>query len=304
MNAAVAFVFILLMLLVGHVLRGRGLVPAVAPDALNTVVLYVCLPASIALYAPKLALKPELAGLVAIPWLLAAFSIALVLMVARWRGFVRGDTAVLLLELPLGNTSFLGFVLVPVLAGEAALPYAVVYDQFGSFLLLSTFGLSVIAMYTDGARPTPATIARRVLTFPPFIVLVLALIFVPAAPPAAVDAPLRQLAGALLPLAALAIGMQMKLALPRQQIAPLVFGLFAKLILLPATALGLCWLFGLDGPMRAAAVLEAAMPPMITAAALLTLAGLGPELAAALVGYGIVGSIVTLPAWGWLLTRL
>jgi predicted permease len=46
------------------------------------------------------------------------------------------------------------------------------------------------------------------------------------------------------------------------------------------------------------------MPPMITAAALLSLAGLAPELAAALVGFGIVLSMATLPAWHAVLATL
>ena len=59
-----------------------------------------------------------------------------------------------------------------------------------------------------------------------------------------------------------------------------------------------------DGEQVAAdtAVLEAAMPPMITAAALAISHRLAPSLASALVGYGILFSLATLPAWAWLLT--
>ena len=42
------------------------------------------------------------------------------------------------------------------LLGEHALPYAVVYDQFGTFVLLSTFGLYVLAKY-GGDAPRPLT---------------------------------------------------------------------------------------------------------------------------------------------------
>jgi predicted permease len=78
----------------------------------------------------------------------------------------------------------------------------------------------------------------------------------------------------------------------------------AKLVLMPALALLLCGPLGLEGDLRAVALYETAMPPMITAAALLSLAGLAPELAAALVGFGIVLSMVTLPAWHALLAAL
>jgi len=47
------------------------------------------------------------------------------------------------------------------------------------------------------------------------------------------------------------------------------------------------------------AVLESAMPPMITAAALLASARLAPALGSALVAWGVVISAITVPAWLW-----
>ncbi len=56
--------------------------------------------------------------------------------------------------------------------------------------------------------------------------------------------------------------------------------------------------------MRQVAVLESAMPTMVTAAALAISHRMAPRLAAALVGYGIVLSLATLPAWHFVLQRL
>jgi len=44
-------------------------------------------------------------------------------------------------------------------------------------------------------------------------------------------------------------------------------------------------------------VLEAAMPSMVTAGALAIAHGLAPRLAAAMVGYGLLLSLLTLPLW-------
>lgn len=296
MSITSAFAFILAMLAAGRLLAWRQLVPADAPAALNLVVLYVCLPAAVLLHAPRLSFDRELLGLVAVPWLVLVASVALTLLVSRLLRFERAVTAVLLLLVALGNTSFLGFALVPALAGENALRLAVVYDQFGSFLILSTFGLVVLGLY-GGERPTPAAIARRILGFPPFIALLLALTLMPERYPAAVERPLQLLADSLLPLVALASGMQLRLRLPRRYLVPFAYGLGSKLVLMPALALLLSGPLGLEGDLRAVALYETAMPPMITAAALLSLAGLAPELAAALVGFGIVLSMATLPAW-------
>jgi len=51
-------------------------------------------------------------------------------------------------------------------------------------------------------------------------------------------------------------------------------------------------------------VLETAMPTMITAAVLAISHRIAPNLAAAMVGYGLVISILTLPLWHLLLQGL
>lgn len=300
MSASSAFGLILAMLVVGKLLAWRRIVPPAAPDALNLVVLYVCLPAAILLYAPRLRFERELLGLLAVPWTLLVASTALTLALARVARLPRAVTAALLLLVPLGNTSFLGFALMPALAGDGALRYAVVYDQFGSFIMLSTFGLITLGLY-GGERPSVGAILRRIVGFVPFIALVIALTLMPDEYPDAIAKSLKLLADSLLPLVALASGMQLRLRLPGHHRLPLVYGLGAKLVLLPLLALGLSALFGLGGELRAAAVYESAMPPMITAGALLSLAGLEAELAAAMVGFGLVASMATLPLWHWLL---
>jgi predicted permease len=81
-------------------------------------------------------------------------------------------------------------------------------------------------------------------------------------------------------------------------------GLALKLAVMPLLALAVAPLLGLEGIARDAVVLESAMPPMVTAAALAISHRLAPALAAALVGYGILLSLVTLPVWAWWLQTL
>ncbi len=299
MSVFAAFAFVLLLMALGRLLSWRRLVPDSAPDALNIVVLYVCMPATILLQVPKLQLTGATLGVALVPWILLAASTLLVLGAARLLKLQRPDTAVLLLEVPLGNTSFLGYALIPVLASPEAMPFAVLFDQFGSFLILSTFGLTVIAIYSGGARPTPALVIRRVVSFPPFLALVFALTLMPAEPPREIANVLQQLAAAMLPMVGIALGMQLRLRLPRAQLLPLGLGLAGKLLLMPALAWALCLLLDFEADARAAVVLEAAMPPMITAAALAAMARLAPELGSALVGYGVVLSMLSLPFWRW-----
>lgn len=304
MEIAGAFGFVLLMMAIGRLLAWRAIVPETAPNTLNMVVLYVCLPAAILQHAPKLRFEVELLALVAVPWILLGLGAALVWGVSRVLRIGRAEQAVLYLLVVLGNTSFLGFAIIPALAGEGVLRYAVVYDQFGSFMQLSTYGLFVIASFAGDERPSVGTIAKKIIGFPPFLVLIASLTVMPESYPEVIEGALVRLEGALLPLVALAIGMQLRFELPREQLGPLAIGLVGKLIVLPALALGLSFALGLEGDLRAAAVLEAAMPAMITASALASVANLAPQLGAALVGYGIVLGIATLPAWAYLLRLL
>ncbi|QDH71451.1 AEC family transporter [Marilutibacter alkalisoli] len=303
-----AFALVLAMLALGYLFQRLRVLPGDAPQVLNLVVLYVCLPAAVLRYAPRLTLEPALIGVVAVPWLLLAATVLLVGLCARWFGFRRDEHAVLLLTVALGNTSYLGYPLVSALIGEHALPYAVVYDQFGAFMILSTFGLWVLARYSGsmphGNRaPGAREVAVRILRFPPFWALIVGFTAMPAEPPHWIEAGLQRLSDALLPLAMLTIGLSVRLALPRDELKPLAVGLLLKLALMPALAWLLVPLLGLRGAMAQAAVLESAMPSMVTAAALAIAQGLAPRLAAAMVGYGVLLSMATLPLWAMLLGR-
>ena len=299
-----AFALMLLLLGLGMLFARLQVFAGNAAETLNKVVLYLCLPAAVLLYVPRLQFSLPLLGLALTPWLLMLASVALVGLGSRVLPMTRDQRGVLLLCVALGNTSFIGYPMVRALLGEPALPYAVVYDQFGTFVLLSTFGLYVLASHGGDSRPGVRDMLARVLRFPPVWALLFALTLMPAQPPHWIGAALKTLADAMLPLVMLAVGLSIQLRLPRAELPALGYGLLLKLVLLPALALPLGLLFGLDGTALQVNVLESAMPTMITAAALAMMQGLAPRLAAALVAYGIVFSLLTLPAWVWLLQQL
>ncbi len=296
-----AFALVLVMLAVGKLAGRLARFPDGAAETLNLFVLYVCLPASVLRYAAKLELGLEVVGIALVPWAILGASIAAVTLAARMFAMDDGRRAVLLLCVPLGNTSFLGYPLTRALLGEAAVPSAVIYDQFGSFLVLSTWGLWVLARYGGTERPTIANIGRKLIRFPPLIALIVALTVMPAEPPPVVASALARVSDALLPVAGFAVGLTLQLRLPKHELAPLAVGLLLKLALLPALALGLVVALRLPAVAADAVVLECAMPPMITAGALAISARLAPQLAAALVGYGTILSLASVPAWAWLL---
>lgn len=299
-----AYLTILALIAVGYLMARARLFPAAAPEVLNRVVLYLCLPALILIHVPTLEPSWSLLPLVLIPWLLLAVTIAVVLPLSRLLALPREVTAALLVLIPLGNTSFLGFPLIDALLGPEFIRLAVVYDQFGSFLIVCTHVLFVIGWYGEGDNPSFRVMARRIVGFPPFLALILALALGNAWLPEWGEVLVHRFADMLLPLVTLAIGMSLKLRLVPDYRLGLVIGLVGKLLVLPALALGLAWLFRADAGVATVAVLESAMPPMITAAALLASARLAPALGSALVAWGVLLSAATVPAWFWLCTVL
>jgi predicted permease len=295
---ASALLTVVSFLLVGYLLQRLNRLPANAAEVLNRFVIDICLPATILRLVPKLSLGAAIAPLVIVPWVMAGLAYLLVRLMARPLGLDATTRTALFVATALGNTSFLGFPLCSALLGERSLPLAAVYDQFGSFLMLSTIAPLSLGSVLQGRRPRPRELARHVLTFPPFIALLVALLPLPQ--PAFLEPILAVAAAPLIPVAMVAVGLKLRLTPPRPK-RVLAAGLVMKLLLLPSAAWALAKAVGAPPLVTQVAVLETAMPTMVTAGALMIAHGVASELAAAFVGWGIVIALVTVPAWSFVL---
>ncbi len=298
MTLSPAMFLVIAMLGLGKLFARTRLLPENTPEVINRLVIWLLLPALVLKAVEGLEFRAELLLLVVTPWLLALLTVLLVLGLSRLLRWRREITGCLLLCVALGNTAFLGYPMVEATLGHDALAYAVVYDQLGSFIALSSFGLVVVALYAGAARPTAWAVIRKIVTFPSFAALIVGLL--PWDRPLLIEGLIATLAGLLVPLAMFAVGFQLKLVPSRAFAAPLAAGLVLKLALLPAAAWTIATLAGADALVTAVNTLQSAMPAMITAGALATDARLAPELAAGLVGYGILISVLWLPlvaAW-------
>lgn len=292
-----SFVLIIACLAIGMALRRSSKFPDNTAVVLNLYVIYVCLPALTLLKIPELSLSLDLLAPVLMPWLMLAVSAAMVVLLSRLFGWEPQTTGALMLLVPMGNTSFLGIPMVRAFLGAEGVPYAVLYDQLGSFLILSTYGTAIIAAYSGGERVSAWEIAVRIVTFPPFIALAAALVLAAAVdePPALFTNLMGTLAATLVPVVMISVGFQLELRLHSTVWKPMAAGLAVKLLAAPLIALAVCRVLGLDSLPARVAVFEAGMPPMISAGALAIMAGLAPTLTAALVGVGIFASFMTLP---------
>ena len=290
------FVITITLLLIGMALKRIPVFSAEAGNVLNLVVIYISLPALVLLKIPELVFSRSLLVPALMPWGMLLFSCVLIIILSRLLKWKRTTTGCLLLLIPLGNTSFLGIPMVKAFFGENAIPYALLYDQLGSFLALATYGSLILALYGTGdSRPTLRSVVKKVVSFPPFIALILAFVLKAFPYPPVVVSLLGILAATLVPLVMIAVGFQLKLRLGREVTSQLCLGLSIKLIAAPLAALFLCKIAGLEGEAVQVSIFEAGMPPMVSAGALAILADLSPALTAALVGIGIILSFATLP---------
>lgn len=290
------FLLIFIVLFLGIMCRHWKLFPENSAQVLNLFVIYVSLPALVLLNIPRLTFTSELIVPIILPWIMIIVSVILVLLFSRMFDWNRQLTGGLLLVVPLGNTSFLGIPMVKAFFGENHIPYAILYDQFGSFLALATYGSVILALYGKGSKPGVRDIFKRVISFPPFIALILALILKSWTFPDIALTILGSAASTLVPVVMFAVGLQLSPRLQKKLISPLMLGLLIKLIIAPLAALLICRIAGFNNEPAKVSVFEAGMGPMITAGAMAIIADMEPELMASLIGLGIALSFITLPA--------
>lgn len=291
------FIVTITFMLIGMALKRLPAFPDETGSVLNLFVIYISLPALVLLKIPELVFSDDLLILALMPWGMLLLSCSLILIFSRLFNWDRSTTGCLLLVIPLGNTSFLGVPMVKAFFGDQAIPYAILYDQLGSFLALATYGSLILALYGEGSGMLSTKgVLRKILLFPPFIALVIAAMLTPFSPyPSVAVNLLKILASTLVPLVMIAVGFQLTLRLDREVGLQLSIGLLIKLIIAPLTALIVCKTVGLESEVVDVAIFEAGMPPMISAGALAILSGLSPALTAAIVGIGIILSFITLP---------
>lgn len=286
-------------LLIGMMLQRVRAIPANAHIVLNRYVIYVALPALALVHVPYIELHRELLFPVATAWILFLAAVPVVLLVVRIQGWSRQTTGCLILTAGLGNTAFLGYPVIEALYGAEGVQVALLVDQPGTFVVTSTLGIVVAGIYSEGRR-RKRELARSVLTFPPFLVFIMALVMNLSGigPEGVALGVLEQFAATLTPIALISIGLQLNFSGAAEQIRPLAFGLLYKMLLAPALIFLLyVWAFGGEGLLVRVSIMQAAMPPMITGSIIATTYGLNARLAALMAGVGVPVAVVTLAFW-------
>ncbi|MBT5935723.1 AEC family transporter [Sulfurimonas sp.] len=287
------FALIFVSIFTGYIINFKKIFAQNTPIILNQFILYISLPAMVFLQIPKLTFSFDIIIPVVISYGVMAFSALFIFYISKVLQFSREVTASLMLVGVLGNTSFVGIPVIQAYFGESALPYVLIYDQLGSFIVLSTYGTFISVYYSREDNVDVKAIAIKIITFPTFIALLTSLFFIGTTFHPVITSVLSSLASTIIPLALVSVGLQLKFKLPKEDMKPFAVAIGVKLLLAPVIAICIAYLFTWENTVADISIIESAMGPMITAGAVASMAGLSPRLSSAVVGYGTILSLLT-----------
>lgn len=293
------FILVFVFLFLGFILQNIKQIPKNTHKILNWISVYVCLPALALFYIPKIKWDNNLLYTIGVAWIGFGISYFFFSFLGKRLGWSRKLTGCLIICAGLSNTSFLGFPIIEALYGEDGLKTAILVDQTGSFVVLSTFAILVATVYSKG-NLNSMDIAKKIVFFPPFLTFCIACMmnvlqfefdqwaqFI-----------FKTVGSAVTPLALLSVGLQLQFEKRSSHWKFLWLGLLYKLVITPAIIFFLYVIvFNQHSKSIEVAVLESAMAPMITGCILASTYGLKPRLCSMMIGFGIPISFVTLCFW-------
>lgn len=293
------FILIFFFLFLGLLLQRVKWFPTHIYKFLNKVVIYFCLPAITLYHIPKIKWNNELLFPIGAGWLTFILAFVFFHFLGRRLGWSNKLIGCLILTAGLSNSSFLGYPIIEALYGKKGLETAVLVDQPGTFVVVSTLGVFVAAFYSKGS-PNTFSIIKKIILFPPFIMFVLACLMNVYDYDLDLDiqSVLLKIGSLVTPLALLSVGLQLNFDKKSQHWRFLRLGLFFKLILVPFVILVLyVFIFKQHSEPIKITIMETAMAPMITGAILASTYGLKPKLSSMMIGFGIPISFATLAIW-------
>lgn len=192
-----------------------------------------------------------------------------------------------------GNTSFIGLSYIDTFYGQDYVVYALIYDLFGSFLLLVSLGM-IIINWGSGQHVNFRGIAKSVIFFPPIIMFFLTVFAKNFEMPQFVMNTMETIGATLVPIAMIAIGMKLELKNIFYKLNVVTTAIVIKMFVVPVIVLiAFSIFYNLDDTWSRTTILEAAMPPMTMAVVLAIKGGLDERLAINALVIGVLLSLVS-----------
>lgn len=200
-----------------------------------------------------------------------------------------------------GNTSFIGFSYIDSFYGQDYVVYALIYDLFGSFLLLVSLGM-IIINWGSGEHVNIKGIVKSVVFFPPIVMFFATVLAKTITVPIFVMNTMETIGATLVPIAMIAIGMKLELKNIFYKIKIVTTAMLIKMIIVPIVVLiAFAIFYNLDDTWSKVTILEAAMPPMTMAVVLAIKGGLDERLAINALVLGVLLSLITVTGFYYLL---
>lgn len=262
-------------------------------QALVDFVIYFSLPAMVFVKIYPLTLDLQILNLICMFNTIIIANLLLTYFVGKFLHFDKKTLATFIVVGTFGNTSFIGFSYIDAFYGQDYVVYALIYDLFGSFLLVVSIG-TIIINWGSGQHVNIKAMGRKVLFFPPIIMFFIT-IFLKLFPiPVFVMNTAEVIGATLVPLAMIAIGMKLEVKNIFYKFKETALLLSIKMFIMPVAVMVLFSLFyTLEDTWSKTTILEVAMPPMTTAVILAIQGGLDERLAVNSLVLGVLISLLS-----------
>lgn len=277
----------------GVLLRVTKLLTPEDSKPLNTLLIYVALPALVFTTIQPTVPDGRLAVLPGIAWLVVIAGIAIAWGLTRLLHLEGPTAGAFILVAVFGNTAYIGYPVASALLGDAGLVRAIFSDLFGNTAAIITLGALVASHY--GEHELKVNPLREILTFPPFIALALALVLRSVPVPEMVGSWLGALGKLVVPLIMISVGLSLRPKSVGEHLSKIAAIAGVKLVVLPLLALAIGTLLTHDVSTLRIAVLEAGVPSMMFTLVFGMRFKLDIDLIASAILVTTVGAIVTIP---------
>lgn len=266
--------------------------------ALTGLVYYLFLPALVLLVLWQAPLGTDSLKISGVASVAVLSSLLLIGWLCNVCGMDRPTRGAAMLAAAFPNATYLGLPVLEATLGQSARGIAIQYDLFACTPLLLTVGVWVAMRHgTMSPGKLPFT---SLLKVPPLWAALVAVVFnllsIPL--PEGLHHWLQTLANGVVPLMLISLGLS--LSIKREHLSAMrslgpILGV--QLMFMPLVALGMSSILAMDGMLKQAVILEAAMPSMVIGLVLCDRYGLNGVVYAAAVTVSTIFSFITLNFW-------
>ena len=257
-------------------------------------IIYFSLPAIVFSKIYPLSLDTKILWLILMFMGIIFFNLFLSYTIGKMMRLSRVTLATFMIMATFGNTSFIGFSYIDAFYGQDYIVYGVIYDIFGSFLLLVSVGMIIIT-WGSGRKNSILNISKSIFLFPPMIIFFITIFAKIFEVLKFIIYTSQNLGSTLVPIAMIAIGMKLELKHIFTKLHIVTVAVVLKMLIIPFIVLFVFkYFYGIDETWVKVTIIEVAMPPMTMAAVLAIKGGLDEKIAINSLVLGVIVSLFTI----------